>query len=171
MSFKKTLFAAVVSTGAVALAQTGRPAAPPAAPTGEVALTCPTGSRLVGGPKSVFEASVCMRSARDGSRTFHGPYVAFWPNGQKQAQGQFDEGRRTGKWFFFDEAGKKTGETTFKLDLADGPRVEFFATGEKKLEEVYSMGRRQGAQVIYDRAGKIESKIDFLEDRPVTVTK
>ncbi len=158
----------VMALGSTAFAQ-GKPAVvtPPAKPTGEVVLTCPAGTKQVGGAKSVFEASGCMRLGQDGSRIFHGPYVAYWPNGTKQAEGQFENSFRTGAWAFFDEKGVKTGETSFRGDHYDGLRVEFHANGQKKLEETYVLGKRQGAQLTFDLTGKQIAKIDYVDDRPV----
>lgn len=117
-------------------------------------LSCPVGTKLVGGPKSAFEASLCMKAGADGSRTFHGPYVAYWPNGTVQAQGQYEEGWRSGTWTFFDAKGVKTGVTTFKQGDYDGLRVEFHANGMKKLEEQYTKGTRIGEVKSFDLTGK-----------------
>lgn len=120
----------------------------------EARLACGADTKQVGGPKSFMEASGCVKFAADGSRVFHGPYVAYWPNGTKQAEGQYEHNRRSGKWVFFDQAGVKTGETEFKLGDYDGLRVEFWPNGAKKLEETYSMGVRQGVQRLFDQTGK-----------------
>ena len=164
MTLKMTVGAVVFALSMPVLAQS----APKVPPSAGVKLSCPTGSRQVGGPKSALEASVCVRTGRDGSRTFHGPYVAYWQNGVKQAEGQFDEGFREGKWTFFDEKGVKTGETFFKMGNYHGLRVEFWANGQKKLEENYASGRRQGVQKMFDQAGKVLSQTEFGDDRPLT---
>lgn len=180
MNFKNTVGMVVLALGLPALAQSRpSPVAPshpataaattvkPTVSLPEVQLSCPTGTKQVGGAKSVFEASLCMRIGRDGSRIFHGPYVAYWPTGQKQAEGQFEDGFRSGKWTFFEENGVKSGETNFKRDDYDGVRVEFYPNGQKKLEETYAMGRRQGAQTMFDVAGKVVSTVHFVDDRPM----
>ncbi len=158
----------VVALGTSAFAQGKAVVTPPVKPAGgDVVLSCAAGTKQVGGPKSALEASACVRTGQDGSRVFHGPYVAFWPNGTHQAEGQFDNGLRTGAWTFFDDKGVKTGETSFRGDHYDGLRVEFHANGQKKLEETYVLGKRQGAQLTFDLTGKQVSKVDFVDDRPV----
>lgn len=163
---------AVVFSSATAFAQSApaRVATTTPAKAAPVVLKCPAGTRQVGGPNTPFEASLCMRSTLDGARIFHGPYVAFWPNGVKQAEGQYDEGLRAGAWVFFDEKGVKTGETSFKLDSYDGLRVEYFPTGQKRLEETYVMGKRQGTQRTWDEAGE-GTLVDFRDDRPVSAPR
>jgi antitoxin component YwqK of YwqJK toxin-antitoxin module len=155
---KKLFFAGVMAVSSMVFAQ-GKAA--------EVKLACPAESKQVGGPKSALEASVCVKSGRDGSRVFHGPYLAYWQNGIKQAEGQFENGFRSGKWMFFDEKGTKSGETEFKAGDFHGARVEFHENGMKKLEETYVSGRRQGVQTMYDATGKVMTATNFVDDRPV----
>jgi antitoxin component YwqK of YwqJK toxin-antitoxin module len=138
---KKMILAGVVLLGTFAAA---------ADPT----LVCPAGSKQVGGAKSALEAVVCVRSDKDGGRIFHGPYIAFWPNGQRQAEGQYENGWRSGTFTFFDQAGVKTGITEFKHGEYDGMRVEFHANGMKKLEESYLNGVKQGESKLFDPLGK-----------------
>ena len=117
-------------------------------------LSCPQGSKQVGGVKSALEASVCVRFDQDGGRIFHGPYVAFWPNGTRQAEGQYENGWRSGSFTFFDDKGVKTGTTEFKHGDYDGVRIEFHPNGAKMLEETYLAGHKQGAGQQFDLTGK-----------------
>jgi hypothetical protein len=121
----------------------------------DVQLACSQGTKQIGGAKSFMEAVGCVKFGADGSRIFHGPYIAYWKSGVKQAEGQYEQGRRAGKWVFFDEQGLKTGETEFKAGDYDGLRVEFWPNGQKKLEETYVMGVRQGAPRLFDQAGRV----------------
>ncbi len=137
----------------------------PAPKAGTQGLACPAGARQVGGPASFMEATGCVKFSTDGTRVFHGPYIAYWKNGVKQAEGQYLDNFRSGKWVYFDEKGGKTGETSFKQGDYDGARVEFWPSGQKKLEEFYVAGRRQGAQKTWDLAGKVVT-VDFENGRP-----
>lgn len=151
--------------------QTGKVGPATDAKPGTAAVGCPAGARQVGGPTSMMEATGCVKFSRDGSRIFHGPYIAYWKDGVKQAEGQYEEGFRSGKWTFFNEKGVKDGETTFKMGDYDGLRIEFWPNGQKKLEETYVMGRRQGAQKQFDQVGKLVSTTEFVDDRPVAASK
>lgn len=119
----------------------------------EAKLACGADTKQVGGPRSFMEASGCVKFGADGSRIFHGPYVAYWPNGTRQAVGQYEQNRRSGKWVFFDQNNVKTGETEFRSGDYDGMRVEFWPNGQKKLVEVYAMGVRT-TQSVYDQTGR-----------------
>jgi hypothetical protein len=126
-------------------------------------LSCPTGTRQVGGAKSFMEATGCQ-----GPEGFNGPYITYWQNGSKSSVGQYDRGNRTGKWTYFDQQGIKTGETEFKGGDYHGTRVEFWANGQKKLVETYVMGSREGTQLTFDAAGRQLSATTFNKDRAVS---
>lgn len=118
----------------------------------DVKLSCPAGTKQAGGLNTPFEATLCMKSGVDGSRVFHGPYVAWWPNGKMQAQGQYEEGWRSGHWVIFDQHGVKTGETDFLHGDFHGKRVQFWANGKVMMEEVYDHGRQLSVKT-FDQNG------------------
>lgn len=138
---KNMIIAAVMFSGALTFAA-------------DPVLNCPQGSKQIGGAKTALEAVVCVRADKEGGRVFHGPYIAFWPNGKHQAEGQYENGWRSGSFTFFDQAGVKTGTTEFKKGDYDGVRVEFHPNGMKKLEETYVAGVKQGASRQFDVTGK-----------------
>jgi antitoxin component YwqK of YwqJK toxin-antitoxin module len=117
-------------------------------------LSCPVGTKQIGGAKTALEAVVCVKADKEGGRIFHGPYIAFWPNGKIQAQGAYENGWRSGTFTFFDQAGVKTGTTEFKHGDYDGVRVEFHPNGMKKLEEMYVAGNKQAPGKQFDVTGK-----------------
>lgn len=129
-------------------------------------LSCPMGAQPAGGPGSALEASACVKQGPGGQRIFHGPYVAYWPNGARQSQGQYAHGFRTGRWVFFDREGVVTGETWFKDGSYDGPRIELYPDGRKRLEEQWVAGKRQGPQKAWDHAGVL-TVVEYRDDRPV----
>lgn len=161
----RTFFAAQLLVGAVAFAQApSLEKAPVIKPTH--VLGCPTGTKQVGGPKTNLGALACMKFAADGLRLFHGPMISFYGSGKVEAVGQAEEGFRTGKWAFFDEAGNKVGETEFLKGDYHGRRVEFAADGKLKFEENWVNGKRQGPQKTFDAAG-VPTIVEFRDDRPV----
>lgn len=101
-----------------------------------------------------------------GLRVFHGPMIALYANGNVEAVGQNEEGLRSGKWVFFDETGRKTGETEFARGEYHGRRVEFLADGKLKFEENWVNGKRQGVQKQFDANG-VATLTEYRDDRPV----
>lgn len=167
---RKVLFGHAV-VASLAFAQAPAPAAVPSltqAPTFTAAskLSCPAGTRQVGGPKANLGALACMKFATDGLRIFHGPMVSFYASGKVEAVGQMEEGFRTGKWTFFDEAGRMVGETEFLKGDYHGRRVELLPSGQLKLEEHWVNGKRQGPQKAIDAQG-VMTVTEYRDDRPV----
>ncbi|MFO0599139.1 MAG: hypothetical protein U0228_27770 [Myxococcaceae bacterium] len=130
-------------------------------------LACPAGTKQVGGPKTNLGALACMKFAASGLRLFHGPMISFYGSGKVEAVGQSEEGFRTGKWSFFDEAGNKVGETEFLHGDYHGRRAEFTVDGKLKLEENWVNGKRQGPQKSFDAQG-VPTVTEYRDDRPVT---
>lgn len=165
----RKLLTAQVLSATLALAQA--PAlerAPVIKPTST--LGCPAGTRQVGGPKTNLGAMACMKFSTDGLRLFHGPMVSFYGSGKVEAVGQAEEGFRTGKWSFFDEAGNKRGETEFLKGNYHGRRAEYGADGKLTLEENWVNGKRQGPQRTFDAAG-VPTVVEYRDDRPVTAAR
>ncbi len=152
-SIRKAVWAAVLAVPALSFAS-------------PLQLHCPAGTKQVGGQESRFEATLCVKTTSE--REFHGPYVVQYPNGQKRAEGQYENNARSGRWTFYDEKGAKTGETDFLAGNYHGRRVEFFPNGKPKLEETWVNGKRQGEVRTYDQMGKVAVQT-FKDDRPVAL--
>jgi antitoxin component YwqK of YwqJK toxin-antitoxin module len=125
-------------------------------------LQCPAGTQQL----AESDAVLCARTT-GGQRVFHGPYVAFWPNGVRQSEGQYVDGFRSGRWAFHDANGVPTGETWFKAGSYDGLRIELNPDGSKRLEEQWVAGKRQGLQKQWSAAGVL-TITEYRDDRPVT---
>lgn len=136
---KKIAIVAVVMVSGLAFAE-------------DLKLNCPAGTRQAGGPNTPLEATLCMKSGTDGSRIFHGPFVAQWTNGQKQAVGQYEEGWRSGHWTFYDANGVKTGDTDFIHGDFHGKRIQYWANGKVMMEEQYDHGRQLSVKT-FDQNG------------------
>lgn len=128
-------------------------------------LACPAGTRQVGGAKSNLQMLGCMKLGPEGQRQFHGPMISFYASGHVEAMGQAEEGFRSGKWVFFDEAGIKAGETEFLKGDFNGRRVFFNTDGTLKSEENWVKGMRQGPQKTF--LNGVATITEFKDDRPV----
>lgn len=132
-------------------------------------LKCPEGTVQYGGMDTHIEGYVCQRT--DVAKTRHGPYVVFWLNGTIQSEGQFENGVKTGHWYFYDQKGVKTQETDFKGPVYHGTHVEFHPNGQRKIVASYVEGHQQGMEHRYDLTGKLITSVEFQNDRPVAVKK
>ncbi len=129
-------------------------------------LACPAGTKQVGGVNTNLGSVACMKFATTGLRLFHGPMISFYASGKVEAIGQAEEGFRSGKWSFFDEAGNLAGETEFLHGDYHGRRVEY-SNGKITIDENWVNGKRQGPQKRFDAAGVV-TVTEYRDDRPVT---
>ncbi|MBZ4373515.1 toxin-antitoxin system YwqK family antitoxin [Corallococcus sp. AS-1-6] len=130
-------------------------------------LSCPAGS-LQKGKAGRDEAVYCAKmNQKAGEPVIHGAYVDYWPNGQKQSEGQYLNGFRTGHWTFWDANGVKTGETDFAAGDYHGTRVQFFANGKPKMIEQYRKGFRNGTVQELSEDGTVIRQMQFADGHEV----
>ncbi|WP_375757955.1 toxin-antitoxin system YwqK family antitoxin [Corallococcus exercitus] len=133
----------------------------------EVRLSCPEGT-VQKGKTTQNESVYCIKpNSKPGEQVIHGPYVDFWANGQKQAEGQYLNGFRSGRWTFWDANGVKTGETEFVAGDYHGTRVQYFANGKPKMIEQYRKGFRNGTVQELSEDGKVIRQLQFADGREV----
>jgi antitoxin component YwqK of YwqJK toxin-antitoxin module len=130
-------------------------------------LNCPSGTKQFGTAEDGIYCRMVDAKAKDGMHTPHGPYVAFYPNGQKRSEGQFVDGFRSGSWTFYSEAGQVTGRTEFQRESYHGKRVLYFANGKPRLVEEYANGKRNGLVQEFSEDGKLVREAQYRDDRQV----
>ncbi|WP_158617644.1 toxin-antitoxin system YwqK family antitoxin [Corallococcus sp. CA049B] len=133
----------------------------------EVQLSCPAGT-VQKGKTTKSESIYCVKTTSTVIKpVLQGPYVDFWPNGQKQSEGQYLEGFRSGHWTYWDANGVKTGETDFAAGDYHGTRVQFFANGKPKMIEQYQKGIRNGTVQELSEDGKVVRESRFEKGKEV----
>ena len=80
--------------------------------------------------------------------------VKYYESGKKEMEGEFENGRKSGKWTSWFENGQKQSEGFFKEDLRDGKALVYRENGFTYYEGYYSMGRPHGTWIFYDPNGK-----------------
>jgi antitoxin component YwqK of YwqJK toxin-antitoxin module len=55
--------------------------------------------------------------------TLHGPYKTWHENGQLYMNGQFNQGKKSGMWFFYDNTGKEIKKIDFDSVVPDSTQV------------------------------------------------
>jgi len=130
-----------------------------------IQLNCPSGTKQFG---NADDGIYCRKTvSQDGHNMPHGPYVSYYPNGQKRSEGQYFEGFRSGTWSFYDETGKQTGRTEFSGDNYHGKRVQYFASGKPRLVEEYVNGKRHGLTQEFSEDGKVIREAQYRDDKQV----
>ena len=81
-------------------------------------LTCPAGTTPKGERTPEVSEAWC-EALHEGKVVLHGPYRAWWPNGQLRTDGRYHYGRPVGVWKGWYVDGKRQGEESFE----DGRRI------------------------------------------------
>ncbi len=141
---------------------------------GDVKLTCPTGTRQLGGAGA---------QARDGAvycvewpmkkgeiPVKQGPGVRYHDGGGMSEQGSYKDNKRHGVWVAWDEDGKKKSVVTWGKGEYDGLYVTYWANGERQSEIQWKAGKKHGTSKTWGDDGKPLSVVVYEEDRAVKRT-
>jgi len=124
-------------------------------------VNCPEGTTLRDSEGTVF---YCVKPGE--ARLDTTPYVILHPNGKVYAKGQFANGKRDGRWEYFDEESRLTCVTNFKDDRFEGERIFFDKDGKTVIEEQnWQAGKREGNWVKTEKGERKVRK--FKADRLV----
>ena len=130
----------------------GASASASSSPTGPV--TCPPGTALKGGTPP--EAHRIWCATEDGIS--HGPYLAWFDDGQKKTEGSFRNGNAHGKWKHWHQTGAVRTEGEYKDGEKSGDWPEFDPEG-RPLHERRPWDRKE-AKREEKKAYAYESKRD-----------
>ena len=84
----------------------------------------------------------------------HGEYQTWYGNGNRRSQGQHRDGKREGRWTFWDDGGRLLSHQTYVGGLPHGPFVVYHPGGEKAREGELSRGMKHGLWTYRDEQGR-----------------
>ena len=84
-----------------------------------------------------------------------GRWTYWYPNGQKEAEGDYREARDSGK----------RGATGLLMDGREGPWILWHPNGQKKQEGIYNSGKLEGTLTIWHENGKKKSETPFKDGK------
>jgi len=87
----------------------------------------------------------------DGVTQRDGPWVSFYPDGQKYEEGAFTRDKRTGRWNYYHENGSLAKSGEYVDGQPDGTWQYRRTDGSLEHEECYRSGKRHGAWRYFDR--------------------
>lgn len=128
-----------------------------------IKLDCPSGTKQVNTDSAMYCAKPGNRVAGKGT---HGPMVLL-EKGKKAAEGQTENGFRTGAWTFYDANGNKVGTATFKGGNYHGEVTELFPNGKVRKVEQFSEGLRHGTAKEFSQDGKLVKQTEYRDNRKV----
>ncbi len=87
--------------------------------------------------------------------------VTYYPDKQKQMEGEFKNSKRDGNWVYYYNNGNKWSEGTFLNGLDDGKRTTYYESGAKRYDGLFKAGKKVGVWKFYDESGKLLKEVDF----------
>ena len=92
-----------------------------------------------------------------------GPFEQKNSNGEITTSGQYDKGKKTGKWTYYNK-GAVTREEEYLDGKLNGKKSAYSSGGNKEYEENYANGKKEGVRTDYDRAGKIDKVQNYKDN-------
>lgn len=74
----------------------------------------------------------------------HGLWLQWWDNGNPWIEGQYEDGRKTGRWIERYENGQKTSEGDFLRDKEHGLWTVWYINGQMRTQGHYNNGVKVG---------------------------
>ncbi len=100
----------------------------------------------------------------EGTAYQHGPFMAYYENGQLEMEGQFFDDLREGQFTWWHANGQKSVVGHYKKGLQDGLWIWWHASGMKMAEGRYENNRQVGTWTKWDNEGKIIDRQDMTPD-------
>ncbi len=85
----------------------------------------------------------------------NGKWVDLYPNAKKQAEGQYNDNRRSGLWKFYNQEEKVEQTGSYNNGRPDGLWKWYYQNGAILREEEYFQGQRDGLYTEYSPSGDI----------------
>ncbi|OFX23629.1 MAG: hypothetical protein A2033_15655 [Bacteroidetes bacterium GWA2_31_9] len=87
--------------------------------------------------------------------------IKYYQNGNIEVEGDFENGKRTGKWTYYYDSGNKWSEGTFENDLSNGKFTVWYKDGKINYKSEYNKGQPDGKWTFYDEKEKPIKEVVF----------
>jgi len=95
----------------------------------------------------------------------HGHRIMWHPNGQKESEGDYVAGQRSGMWKLWFSDGKPDKQGTFVNGKPDGLQVFWHTNGVKSVEWDHKEGYPHGEMKSYHENSQLKQQGAFLEGK------
>ena len=82
-----------------------------------------------------------------------GPFIEYWSNGKKYAEGTYKNKNRDGVCTEYFESGKKERTANYVGGVLNGPHTQWFENGQKYVENTFKAGDLHGTSKTWHRSG------------------
>lgn len=126
------------------------------------------------GQRKIFDGGVLNSVETRKNDLFDGPYVSYFPNGNKQMEGTYKKDVLSGDVSVYYQSGAIKEIVKFQDNVENGPFKEFYENGKIKAEGnyIYKDGAvEHGLLSLYDSTGMLIRKMDCKEGICQTIWK
>jgi len=110
-----------------------------------------------------------MTMTRTGKDERHGPWSAWYPNGQRQQEGTFEHDLQAGPFTWWHSNGQKALQGKFESGKQDGRWTWWYASGQKSIQGDYSLGNPTGRWTWWKEDGKVAQSADLSQSEGVAI--
>ncbi|MFO0980399.1 MAG: redoxin family protein [Planctomycetota bacterium] len=97
----------------------------------------------------------------------HGPWVYYYANGHKQAEGRYERDVQVGPWTYWYENGVKEMAGEFADERRTGPWTFWHQNGNLRARGRFERGFEIGEWTFFDAGGALERRGDFEQGKLV----
>ncbi len=94
----------------------------------------------------------------------HGPWTAWYPNGQVKVRGSYDMDAPTGKFTWWYENGQKQAEGQYAQGQKSGKWLTWHINGQKESEGTYTAGILSAKWTRWNADGRVAEVVDYSLD-------
>ena len=94
---------------------------------------------------------------------YTGKSFALYPNGQKEAEGNYKDGKLEGTIVFWHENGQKDGEVNYKDGKWDGLFTYWHENGKKQIEGNNENGKKNGLWIFWNENGQKKVEVSYKD--------
>lgn len=87
--------------------------------------------------------------------------VDYYESGKIKYEGNWKNGKKTGKWMSFYESGLPWSETRFIEGKREGNTASWYENGKKRFEGQYKNDKRHGKWSFWDEEGNLIKEEEF----------
>jgi hypothetical protein len=116
------------------------------------AVSCPSGSDLVTRERPAGKEERCILT---GSSKRHGPFQAWYDNGNLKREGNYRYGLPQGSWTYYYPNARKRMEGSWRFGKTHGPWLYWHHNGSRESTGRFLGGKREGRWIYWDEAGEV----------------
>ena len=134
-------------------------------PNAPEAIQCPKGTEVFGKAPPYGNREFCGRGAKfdlEGVQK-HGAWRYYWPNGNLQTEGYYEDGLKEGTFRVWVEQGQKIEEGKYRQGAKQGVWKGWHRNGKLKSETEFVDGKIHGFRKLYGKDGKLKSQWQYFD--------